>query len=887
MKVLKNKTLAATAMLLLLAVSTFALCIHSTNAAVKPPITFDVFAYVSAVPNPIGVGETALITFRIDQPLAGATVRAGHATGITLTITKPDNTAETKGPYELDSTSSGWITYVPTQVGTYKFQMHFPKQGPYWVNSTVSRTETLYTYNAAESTVVSLTVLANPVSGYDRSPPLPTEYWARPINAENKGWWQVADDWLMLGYDKITRPFAGATAVTPYTSAPQSPHILYTKSIVSGGLAGGSFGDASYYSGASYEQYFDPMILQGTVFFSEHGGTSGSPVFGTRFFNLYTGQDYPLMYATNTSFYYAQKININTPNEHGVLSYLVVSRTVGSETYWDYYEILPNMQQSPRLRFTLANVSGLTNTAAVAFGPNGEFLSWTMGGNATMKWIAMFNSTRACANGPVSDFWSPTGTVNAKATPPAAEQAKSHSPYWAIEWNVTIPIIEGINNIIGTSFAAAGTGLVNYNEGYLLTGIVDSSRFPLVYSDVAYDIGQILKNRSPDGTYPTSINHLFAANRTMIHDIHNRVANHILDGKYVRFDEGEEVFYCFDIRTGALLWQTEPVGDAWAVFTREYDLAYGRLISSSFDGHVWCYDLQTGKLLWDFYKGSAGFENAYGTYPSYAGFVIADGVVYTTSDEHSPDAVLWRGSSLWALNITTNNPAGELLWKINGYYRHPVVADGILTVLNSYDGQVYAFGKGTSKTTISAPTTAIALNTGIIITGSVTDQTPSSKDTPAISDEDMSAWMEYMYMQKTKPTNAKGVDVTLTAVDPNHNTLEIGTVTSDIYGNYGLSWTPPVPGQYQIIANYAGSNSYGSSASSTYIVVGAAAVTPAPSTPTPTPAITATPTSTPTASPSPAPTPPGNGTSAEIYIAIAAIVVIIVVAAVAVLLKRK
>ena len=109
--------------------------------------------------------------------------------------------------------------------------------------------------------------------------------------------------------------------------------------------------------------------------------------------------------------------------------------------------------------------------------------------------------------------------------------------------------------------------------------------------------------------------------------------------------------------------------------------------------------MNNGNLLWSYNKGSAGFENAYGGYPEYAGLAIADGVVYTTADEHSSDGVLWRGSQLWAIDINT----GELIWKVNGMYRHPVIADGILIALNTYDGQVYAFGKGPSATTVAAP----------------------------------------------------------------------------------------------------------------------------------------------------------------------------------------
>jgi hypothetical protein len=60
-----------------------------------------------------------------------------------------------------------------------------------------------------------------------------------------------------------------------------------------------------------------------------------------------------------------------------------------------------------------------------------------------------------------------------------------------------------------------------------------------------------------------------------------------------------------------------------------------------------------------------------------------------------------------------------------------------------------------------------------------------------------------------------------------------GDTTSDVYGNYGLKFTPEVLGTYQIIANFAGSKVYGASSSSTYLTVG--------NEPTSTPAQTAQP----------------------------------------------
>jgi hypothetical protein len=94
----------------------------------------------------------------------------------------------------------------------------------------------------------------------------------------------------------------------------------------------------------------------------------------------------------------------------------------------------------------------------------------------------------------------------------------------------------------------------------------------------------------------------------------------------------------------------------------------------------------------------------------------------------------------------------------------------------------------------------------------------------------MEAWMEYKFQGNTKPTDAKGVPVTLTAIDPNGNYITIGDTTSDMNGNYGFMYTPEVPGTYQITATFAGSEAYGPSTGTTYLAVGneATITTPGP-----------------------------------------------------------
>jgi hypothetical protein len=88
--------------------------------------------------------------------------------------------------------------------------------------------------------------------------------------------------------------------------------------------------------------------------------------------------------------------------------------------------------------------------------------------------------------------------------------------------------------------------------------------------------------------------------------------------------------------------------------------------------------------------------------------------------------------------------------------------------------------------------------------------------------------MEYVYEQQPEPTNVTGVTVTLTSIDPNGNTVPIGTTTSNTLGTYGYTWTPPISGHYTIIATFAGSGAYYGSYAATYLYAGSPPTTPAP-----------------------------------------------------------
>jgi hypothetical protein len=247
------------------------------------------------------------------------------------------------------------------------------------------------------------------------------------------------------------------------------------------------------------------------------------------------------------------------------------------------------------------------------------------------------------------------------------------------------------------------------------------------------------------------------------------------------------------------------------------------LYAIDYGGYLHAYDVSSGENLWNFFTGSSGQDTPYGAYPLNIPACIADGKVYVTAG-HAYNPPLFKGAKIYCVNATD----GTLVWDALGFYTYCAIAlaDGYLVVFNNYDAQVYCYGRGPSATTVTADPVVSGLGSSVMIRGTVTDQSAGSKGTPAIADEYMSEWMAYLHMQQPCPTYVEGVKVKLYAIDPNGNYQDIGYATADSAGNFGKSWVPPVPGEYQIVAEFAGSASYGRSYDTTYFTVDGA---PSPS----------------------------------------------------------
>ncbi|MGF3522279.1 MAG: hypothetical protein ACQXXJ_04190, partial [Candidatus Bathyarchaeia archaeon] len=99
------------------------------SSAHTPAWNIPTYIYITAQPNPVGVGQQAFLVWTIDiPPPTAAGVGGDRWQGYTIKVTRPDGTTENLGPYTSDPTGGQYALYTPTQVGTYRFDLHFPGQ---------------------------------------------------------------------------------------------------------------------------------------------------------------------------------------------------------------------------------------------------------------------------------------------------------------------------------------------------------------------------------------------------------------------------------------------------------------------------------------------------------------------------------------------------------------------------------------------------------------------------------------------------------------------------------------------------------------------------------------------------------------------------------------
>lgn len=819
LKMDKRKIGISFAFLAILTIIASLVVIPTSQAQYGPTTnTMTSYSFIGARPNPVGVGQSVLLHFGISAATQNATE---SFKGITITITKPDNTTQTLGPFTTDSTGGSGTQYTPNQVGDYILQTHFPAQ---WYNysgmSLFGPVSSNTYYSASDSDKLTLVVQEEAIPAYP-GVALPSEYWTRPIDAQAREWYTIGGNWL-----QAAGGLSGSDVPNRFVSynedAPETAHILWTTPLTMGGLVGGDVGIADSINqgpvgfgiGDAYEGVWSSrLILDGKLYYATNAaGLLGGSTEPTLYHcvDLHTGEElWAKTFLNNQTIAFGQEFYFQGFNYMGTYPYLWVTTGgfslfgyLGPTTWYAFNAYTGNWA------FTIQNP------------PSGTMMSDTNGGihvlvvDQTNGWMADWNMTNFCEKSITTGYDFQGGSwgnkvngqiFDAAANTPAAKQAYS--------WNVTIPktlpgsvqVAYFNDRVIGSNIGGGfGAGAVPSTVSVWGLSLKDGQE------------GQVLFNKQWS---PPS--HWISGNETISWATFSRESEMgILWSKELR------QHYGVSLETGDLTWgpsDSQYYLDIYeGTVLTSHLVAYDKLYACGVAGIVYCYDVKTGDLLWNYTVKDPYSESMFASNWWVGITFITDGKLYIGTGEHSPNQPLPRGAPFLCLNATS----GELVWRANGLYRQTgwgglaIIGDSIMATMDTYDMRLYAVGKGSTTMTLTQPYGG-KLGDSITICGTVMDNSPGTKSdalmlrfpsgVPAVSDASQSDWMLYVYKQYAKPTNATGVPITLSVVDGNGNYRTIGSTTSDADGFYSFNWQPDITGKYTIYASFEGSKAYYSS----------------------------------------------------------------------------
>jgi hypothetical protein len=845
MKNLKNKTMAIM-ITLLLTTSMSAMLLLQPTSAHTPAWQIPTYAYINVAPNPAGLGQTVNIGMWINNPPPDASRTYGDRwQNYKVTVTKPDGTNETLGPFTSDDTGGTHADYAPTQLGNYSFFFSFPGQTLAGNNldptsAGPSAYPNIGDYYQPSNASTTLTVQQTATPPIPQNP-LPTSYWNRPIESVNQYYYSISGNWLGLGVSTFsTTGMYNATGnYNPDTTAPTTAHLLWTKPGAPGGLIGGEFGateTSNFNAPQQYQPKFAPVIMNGILYYEQYPDAQSTPE-GWVAINLHTGQTLWTMNASS-DLLCGQLLDYVTPNQYGALTYLwgisptTAHGAVGSVVH-------PNTPPNTGTTYTLYDATTGNYVLTIVNG-TGMTLTEDDGGNLIGYYVN--SSTANAYHAPTLNMWNSTQCID-KLNPktPGYSYSGQSEWYWEPIQNDIIPFSYGIQwsaplatNISGVALPSnLGISSTCIENGVILMSAAGSG------GTGSFQVGFQIEA----GYDATTGAQLWITNRTETPNtrLYTLPAT---AGNYAEVNYNTAVVNGYSMTTGQLAWGPitlpnpnpyDSLGGYQAVS------ANGTCYMWGFGGTIYAINMATGAIMWhtttEQISGPSGSDTPYGVWPLWTFTVgsVAGGILFVP-EGHQYSPPMFRGASQLAINITNGQP----VWSILGFdvTSGPAVADGIMTTFNSYDNQIYAYGMGPSKTTVNAPSVGVTTSTTITISGTVTDISAGSQQEavaanfpnglPCVSDASMTPFMEAVYEQQPCPTNVTGVPVAINVIDSNGNSRQIGTTTSNADGTFSFTWAPDISGAYTVTANFAGSNSYYPSSAKTSFVATAAPATASP-----------------------------------------------------------
>ncbi len=775
-------------------------------AGKTPAVNTQTVCSLSVRPRLVGLGQSVLV----NAWLCPATQNVRHVSGYLFTFTKPDGTTTTFTTDSENATAAIWFDYPIDMVGQWKVKVDFP--GTYFNGTTNETTESAY-YQPSSSKEITFTCQQD----YNPSWPaeaLPTDYWTRPIDFSHRDWWPILGNYPANGYDGTTDPqwstrypdtnplWSSQYGLIPWVQGPRSSHIVWKEVNNPAGIVGGQMG------------------IEGNTIASD---LSTSPYLCNL---VYGGRGYRMVskpVLVNTSL-----LMPTSPNTWQCFDL----RT--GQVYWEQTGIT----QAP----TFIEYTVSTTTAAISAGAVTESLVYLSVSSGTFRLIKYNPVTGAVINnGNISMTVTPTisGTTYYKNGYVLSVQDlganATNTPsgrYRLINWTTLGTNTNFTTRIArNTSYAMSGLpSVIDWSTGY---GASASGRTVAnVYIGVNVTGYNLWTGQTIWTTYIDQAS-LFSGSCTVAD--HGKVAFSLS-----RLGDSYGRYVAYDLATGNKAWESEIMPYPWSsTGFGAYGVAsaYGLIFHPGYSG-ITAINWTNGKIAWNYHKYSpAPFESPYtdenGTevFSFNSGLRVADGMIYGYNCEHTTTFPRTRGWSTVAVNATT----GEEVWSIAmsgnaAFGNNPdigAVTDGYM-VEETALGYFVVYGKGKSATTVTAPDVVMPKGNGIVIKGTVMDMSPAQPNTPCVAKESMTLQMEYLHLQMSKyglwgNETMLGVPVTLTAIDENGAVTDLGQVTTNgYYGTFEKAWTPPNEGTYQIIASFAGDDSYGSSTAATAVSVGPA-----------------------------------------------------------------
>jgi len=727
---------------------------------------------VAASPTLVGMGQSVIVNIMTYPGPNGPTYEAqslvpslkGGFGNISITITHPDGSKETFMPIDMTLEQIGiripgqaqivghlQFVYTPDEMGEYSMTASFPGQ----IYTTDNQHPTLKIsvfYKPSASTVPCKfkvqqeTVLAGQLNGYPWSP-LPESFWRDPVSTDNREWAAISGDWVQMAYNEQ------ATNYNPYSKAPNTPHILWSRQVQSSGLPGGEWGSLPYGTGGSSD-----IILDGKFYQS---GRSG--YFECR--DLYTGE---FLWEAAGSVSRAARIDPSYQTESQLHE--------GSIDKWLWGTSGSNwVRYNPYNGAVVQNITGAPTDTTSTKWENNSPIVWV-----NQASLSSYNKTK-----PLKLGYSFLIKWN-------MSRVTGNNWRTGIMWNVSTMTSNSPTDIDVGDNNFRGPTCVPYPAANVV--LVRTPNAMQVMEAFDYNTGAFLWK-----------------NNATVFDIDVRAEGIATSptGPNIKQDGASPNWVAYDVKTGREIWRASTGNIPWSLLPA-YTFVYNNGVHffGSYDGHVYAYKNSDGSLVWQSDYLGEEFEAIYNNQPFNGKALGADGkLYYSTATTYSMMPRL-RFTRTVCINETT----GKFIWDLPIGIAPSAVANGYVLGTDSDNGIQYCIGKGQTKTTVEAPLTGIPAKTSVMIKGTVLDLSPGAPNTPAISDADMSQWMDYLYGQNAtllnNPPTPAGVTVRLSAQNSNGDVIDIGTVTSESSGLFKKMWTPTSEGEYTVYATFDGSEAY-------------------------------------------------------------------------------